>query len=71
MFIHIFYSVFILQILLPKVPKQNTADISEHGAVQYAVDILDNVEVEKAEDMKTTIRTTTADTDIEGANISR
>jgi len=56
---------------ITKVPKQNTADISEHGAVQYAVDILDNVEVEKAEDMKTTIRTTTADTDIEGANISR
>lgn len=56
---------------ITKVPKQNTADICEHGAIQHAVDILENIEVEKAEALKSTIKTATGAVDIEGANISR
>ena len=52
-------------------PKFNNADICEHGATQVAFDVLDIVELEKTEDMKYTVRTATADVDIEGANISR
>ena len=52
-------------------PKFNNADICEHGATQIAFDVLDIVELEKTEDMKFTVRTATADLDIEGANISR
>ena len=52
-------------------PKFNNADICEHGATQIAFDVLDLVELEKTEDMKTTLRTATAEMNIEGANTSR
>lgn len=56
---------------ITKSPKFNIASICEHGAMQNVADVLDLVELEKADDLKTTIRTAAADLNIEGANTSR